>query len=108
MNLLIDAAGVGAFRPTTQNDGRYYYCAKPARMAILRIDGTDLASISGLVVDAQVGWDIGTPGFVRPANENQRHTKITVRRILRGVPHETTLTAILRAAPTEVEGPPLA
>lgn len=120
MLLYIDRAGMTLLRPTTQIDGRWYYSAKPPTMAILRADGYDLPSYAGLIVDAQVGWDEGTPGFVREANEGRRHTKITIRRaaprqsalqIVDSIPPLTRkadrdrlalrLSAVLAAAPTE-------
>jgi len=53
------------------------------------------------VVDAQVGWDGGTPGFVREANEGRRHTKITIRRRIVGGQYDATLSAVLADAPRE-------
>lgn len=99
MKILVDAAAVRRLRPTTQDGGRWYYCAQPPTLAIVRVDGSDLHSCIGRVVDAQVGWDNGTPGFVREVNEGRRHTKVTIRRVLVGANHDATLSAVLAKAP---------
>ena len=99
MRILVDAAAVRRLRPTTQDNGRWYYCATAPALAIVRVDGSDLASLAGQVVDAQVGWGGGTPGFVREANEGRRHTKITIRRRLGGRQYDATLSAVLADAP---------
>ena len=99
MRVFVDAAAIRRLRPTTQVDKRWYYCAASPTRAIVRVDGSDLASLAGCVVDAQVGWDGGTPGFVREANEGWRHTKVTIRRRLGAAPHDATLSAVLADAP---------
>ena len=99
MRILVDAAAVRRLRLTTQNNGRWYYCSAPSTLAIVRVDGSDLASLAGQVVDAQIGWDGGTPGFVWEANEARRHTKVTVRRRIAGRQYDATLSAVLADAP---------
>lgn len=99
MKILVDAAAVRRLRATTQGNGRWYYCATAPALAIVRVDGSDLASLAGQVVDAQVGWDGGTPGFVREANEGRRHTKITIRRRIVGGQYDATLSGVLAEAP---------
>ena len=101
MRILVDAAAVRRLRPTTQDNGRWYYCATAPALAIVRVDGSDLAGQARQVVDAQVGWDGGTPGFVREANEGRRHTKITIRRRIVGGQYDATLSAVLADAPRE-------
>lgn len=102
MKLLIDARAADLFRPTTQDGGRRYYVAVPPFMAILRFDDMDLAAARGRVVDAQIGWDEGTPGFVRETNVGRQHTKITIRRVLpAGQTYTKTLSQVLSAAPRE-------
>lgn len=102
MKLLIDPRAAGMFTPTTQDGGRHYYVAQSPFLAILRCDDTDLTFARGRVVDAQVGWDEGTPGFVREANRGCRHTKITIRRVLSvGQTYTKTLSQVLSAAPRE-------
>lgn len=102
MRLLLDSSGMNRLHPTTQDRDkkRFYYCAKSPLLAIVRVDGTDLFGAIG-VVDAQIGWDNGTPGFAREANEGKRHTKITVRRVLPGIAYQDTLSNVLRKAPME-------
>ena len=97
--MLVDVAACARLRFTTRDNGRWYYCATAPALAIVRVDGSDLASLAGQVVDAQVGWDGGTPGFVWEANEGRRHTKVTVRRRIAGRQYDATLSAVLADAP---------
>lgn len=99
MRMLVDVAACARLRFTTRDNGRWYYCATAPALAIVRVDGSDLASLAGQVVDAQVGWDGGTPGFVWEANEGRRHTKVTVRRRIAGRQYDATLSAVLADAP---------
>ena len=101
MRMLVDVAACARLHFTTQDNGRWYYCTTAPALAIVRVDGSDLASAGGYVVDAQVGWDGGTPGFVREANEGRRHTKITIRRRIVGGQYDATLSAVLADAPRE-------
>lgn len=107
MRLFIDPAGANLFTPTTQDGGRHYYVAVAPFLAILRIDDGDLTFARGRVVDAQIGWDQGTRGFVREVNVGRRHTKVTIRRVL-----GTTETAardllnVLVNAPRETQKDP--
>ncbi len=101
MRIFIDSAAVRRLRSTTQNCGRWYYCATAPALAIVRVDGSDLVGLAGSVVDAQVGWDGGTPGFVREANEGRQHTKVTIRRWVDGRQCDVTLSAVLAQAPCE-------
>ena len=101
MRVLVDLSAVRRLRPTTQAAGRYYYCAPSPALAIVRVDGSDLESLAGYVVDAQVGWDGGTPGFVREANEGRQHTKATIRRRIDGRQYDATLSAVLAEAPSK-------
>ena len=101
MKIFVDVAVVRRLRSTTQDNGRWYYCASSPTLAIVRVDGGDLHSLTGYVVDAQVGWDDGTPGFVREANVGRRHTKVTIRRRIDGRQCDATLSAVLAQAPCE-------
>ena len=107
MRLFIDPRAAGMFTPTTQDGGRHYYVAVKPFLAILRCDDSDLTFARGRVVDAQVGWDEGTPGFVREANVGRRHTKVTIRWVL-GT-NETAardLLNVLANAPRETQKDP--
>ena len=107
MLILIDTIAADQFRPTTQDGGRKYYVAKPPWLAIIRCDDLDLHAARQRVVDAQIGWDQGTPGFVREENEGSRHTKITIRRVLgTGGEYGKTLAQVLSAAPREAQKDP--
>lgn len=102
MLIFIDTRAADLFRPTTQDGGRRYYAAVPPWLAIIRCDDMDLDAARGRVVDAQVGWDQGTPGFVREANEGEQHTKITIRRVTSATEGYTkTLLQVLGKAPKE-------
>jgi hypothetical protein len=101
MRILVDLSATRRLRLTTQDNGRWYYCAAAPALAIVRVDGSDLASLTGYVVDAQVGWDGGTPGFVREDNEGRQHTKVTIRRRVEGRQYDGTLSAVLADAPHE-------
>lgn len=101
MRIYVDGAAVIRLRSTTQNCGRWYYCAAAPALAIVRVDGCDLVGLAGCVVDAQVGWDGGTQGFVREANEGREHTKVTIRRAVDGRQCDAALSAVLARAPCE-------
>ena len=101
MRIFVDGAAVRRLRLMTQDCGRWYYCAAAPALAIVRVDGSDLVGLAGCVVDAQVGWDGGTPGFVREANEGRQHTKVTFRRPVNGRQCDATLSAVLAKAPRE-------
>jgi len=105
MNVLIDRSGAARVRWTAKANGnRWYYCAAPPRLAIVRVDGMDLSSAIGRVADVQIGWDNGTAGFVHDANIGRRHTKITIRRVLPvGTAYQDTLMSLLNGAPKETE-----
>lgn len=108
MKLLIDPRAANLFTPTTQDGGRHYYVAVPPFLAILRFDDMDLVSARGRVVDAQIGWDQGTPGFVRERNAGRRHTKVTVRRVLGvGETAARDLLNVLANAPRETQKDPV-
>ena len=109
MKLLIDARAASLFTPSTQDGGRHYYIAVAPFLAIIRCDDMDLPAARGRVVDAQIGWDEGTPGFVREKNVGRRHTKVTIRRVL-GT-NETAardLLNVLANAPRETQKDPVA
>jgi hypothetical protein len=60
---------------------RYYYTALAPWRIVLVLRGDPLESLAwlgGTIVDALVGWDNGSPGFVLPENERRKHTKITL------------------------------
>ncbi len=107
MLILIDPRAADLFRPTTQDVSRHYYVATAPFLAIIRCDDLDLTAARGRVVDAQVGWDRGTPGFVREENEGHQHTKVTIRRVMAaGRAHSKTLSQVLAGAPLEAQKSP--
>ena len=83
-------------------DIRRYYAADAPDLMIVVTHGVELAACIGRVVDAALGWHEGFFGFVRPGNEDKRHSKMTVYRVVekfKGTPK--TLAQILQAAPKE-------
>ena len=105
MLIYIDPKAADLFRPTTQDGGRHYYAAAPPFLAIIRCDDADLDFARGRVVDANVGWGRGTPGFVREKNEGRPHTKVTIRKVCSYIYEYTkTLSQVLDQAPRETGG----
>lgn len=102
----IDAPGAQAlvFQSATFNERlRMYYRTQPPTRAIVRVDCGDIETVTGCVVDASIGWDAGTPGFVLPGFEGLRHTKITIRRVLPpSTAYDHWLSGILQDAPRGV------
>jgi hypothetical protein len=87
--LLIDPAAVARFERINQqivnDEPRRYYCTRLAderrALAVCRHD-LRLEDLAGLVVDAGLGWEDGTAGFVQPGDELLLHTKVTIYAIL--------------------------
>ena len=102
MKIFITPKTAAEFRSLGVTDGREYL-VHPNLLAIIvnRAWPTPfgITGLTGRVVDASVGWDAGTPGFVSPANEGRRHTKITIYRSLLGADGDTTLATLLGKAP---------
>lgn len=94
-------AGVLMLVATAHRRKRHYYAAHPPlRLLLVSRCGPVDAFVPGVVVDALVGWDAGTPGFVLPANEARQHTKITLLRLLDDSPASAdSLAAIVAKAP---------
>ena len=69
-------------------------------MAILVSAAGGLVDLRERVVDANVGWDAGTQGFVLEQDIGRRHTKIMVYRMMGfGERAERTLSQVLADAP---------
>lgn len=105
MWLRIDPAALGRIGPyvsdRTHGDTRRYY---PLRLEDDRLalvvcrNDLRLPALAGRVVDAALGWDSGTPGFVLYVG--QRHTKVTIHRVLtQQARHDATLSEVLDNAP---------
>lgn len=101
MILYIDKESAKKLSYMTQSGGRFYYCAKSPDMAIVRVDVGDIFAVTDLIVDAQIGWDNGAPGFVRDRNQGLLHTKITIRRLLGNAGYSRTLGDVLKNSPKE-------
>ena len=66
---------------TVDSETRYYYTALAPWRIVLVLRSAPLESLAwpaGAIIDALVGWDNGSPGFVLPENERRKHTKITL------------------------------
>lgn len=113
--LMIDAAAIPRFlhRETkivhtggVIREARRYYVTKPADDALALVvcrNDLRLEDLAGLVVDAALGWDKGTAGYV--FDESRLHSKITVYRVLPDLGRaERTLSSILEEAPRRKEG----
>lgn len=100
MILFIDHAAAQQLVEMTRTDDRMYYRARSPVRAIVRIDCGDVVEVRGRYVDALIGWDAGVRGFVLPAFEDMRHTKVTIRRTVKPPNGEIkTLSEVLAAAP---------
>ena len=86
-------------------DYRYYYVADvPHLMIIVTHNSLKLHDLPARVVDASLGWHEGRYGFVRPGNEDKRHSKLTIWSVVSSGSKprlEETLTQILANAPRE-------
>ena len=107
MNVLLDPAGLARIGPYVSDrehrDTRRYYVLKidDGRLALIVCrNDLRLSDLAGQVVDAALGWDDGTPGFV--IHVGRRHSKLTIHRVAEG-DHDTTLSAILQRAPKRDE-----
>ena len=109
MLLLIDRAGADGFLYRTQTaehgDLRRYYTARaPRRVVLVLRNGLDLADLVGQVVDAQIGYEDAWREFAREGNAGERHTKITVYRVVRGRGARERLSDVARRAPRDDGG----
>jgi len=89
---------------------RYYAADAPHLMIVVTHGGLMLGDLAGRVVDATIGWHDGLFGFVRPGNEDKRHSKMTIYRVVeksKGTPKTArlslpkSLAQVLQAAPKE-------
>lgn len=88
MMLLLDPAAVARFVATTivafdVGEYRNYYCTRPddERLALVVCrHNLRLPDLAGQIVDATLGWDAGTGGFVWHAR--LRHSKVTIYAVL--------------------------
>lgn len=73
-----------------EDDRRYYIYNGNGVLAIAVCrNGLQLGvHLLGKVVDAKIGWDGGTPGFVREGDIGRRHSKITMYRVVDAM-HDT-------------------
>jgi hypothetical protein len=102
MNLLIDTDGASRVEQVNAVGDRTYYTTRKGdlRLVLLALrDGLTLERLTGQVVDATLGWDGGTEGFVRPSDEGREHTKVTIFKVVGGGRFRKTLSEVMAAAP---------
>ena len=84
-------------------DIRRYYVAQRStgrRMIVVCRNGLDLQGLIGKTVDASLGWDPGTVGFVHDEQVGRKHSKLTLYRVARGRRRAHSLGRVLANAPT--------
>ncbi len=106
MWLRIDPAALGRLaltnEATVEGERRRYHCTLPedqARALVVVRNGMLLEDLAGRLVDATLGWDKGTRGFV--FDVSRLHSKVTIHRVLtfQQAVNAKTLSDILRDAP---------
>jgi hypothetical protein len=98
VKLLLDDAGMSrlVFGRETSDHCRYYVADAPARATVVFPNGLDPAKLTGAVVDADCGLEIGFIGYVRSSNVGLAHTKIAIYGRVVGPP-DTMLSRMLAA-----------
>lgn len=98
MKLLLDHDGMSRllFGWETRDHRRHFVAKAPARVIVAFHNGLDPASLTGAVVEAQNGEEIGLAGRVRLGNGGRPHSKITVDQRVNGPP-DNTLSQMLDA-----------
>lgn len=81
-------------------DERKYYVHKERLFLLVLRNRLTLARVCNRTLDANIGWDEGTPGFVENANIGKRHSKMTVYRVANSQA-ERKLSDILEQSPRE-------
>lgn len=89
---------------TVEGEGRRYYCTlpeDPARVLVVCRNGLTPGDLAGRMVDAALGWDKGTRGYVHDGDVSRLHTKVTIHRVLtfQQATNAKTLSDILHDAP---------
>ena len=80
----------------TSGHCRRYLANAPARAIVVFDNGLNLEALTGAVVEAESGLEMGLVGFVRPRNVGLPHNKITISRRVDGPP-DTMLSRLLAA-----------
>lgn len=94
---------VGQENFTLTNSGSYkdkrrYYVHREKLFLLVLRNNLTVEQVFRKTVDANMGWDKGTPGFVDNENIGKKHSKMTVYRISDSKP-ESKLTTILKKCP---------
>lgn len=71
------------------DDLRHYTSGAPARAILVFHNGLNPTSLVGAVVETEVSEAMGDAGDVRPGNEGQPHTLLTIAQRVNGPPDET-------------------
>jgi hypothetical protein len=98
VKLLLDHAAMVRlyFGWETSDHIRHYVADAPARATVVFHSGLDPAKLTGAVVDAECGLEIGFIGYVRSRNAALPHTKIAIYGLVVGPP-DNTLSRMLDA-----------
>jgi len=96
MKILLDHAGMLrlVYGWETTDYCRHYVAEAPARAVVDFLNGLDQGLLTGSVVEAQSGSEIGLAGRVRPGNEGREHTQVIISERVNGPP-DMTLTQLL-------------
>ena len=99
MKLLLDHAGMVhlSFGRETSDYCRHYLANAPARAIVVFDNGLNPEALTGAVVEAESGLEMGLVGLVRPHNVGWPHTKITITQRVDGPP-DTLLSRLLAAS----------
>lgn len=82
----------------TFRDRRRYYVHNERLFLVVLRSNLSLDQVIDKTVDANMGWDEGTPGFVDNKDIGKKHSKMTVYRISDSRA-ESKLTTILKECP---------
>ena len=85
-----------SFGRETSDHCRHYLADAPARAIVVFDNGLNAESLTGAVVEAESGLEMGFAGYVRSCNVGRPHSKITISRRVNGPP-DTMLSRLLSA-----------
>jgi hypothetical protein len=98
VKLLLDHAGMVrlTFGRETSDHGRYYLADAPTRAIVVFDNGLNPEALTGAVVDAESGLEMGLAGYVRSCNVDLPHSKIAIHQRVDGPP-DNRLSRLLAA-----------
>jgi len=98
VKLLLDHAGMVrlSFGCETSDHRRHYLADAPARAVVVFDIGLNPESLTGAVVEAESGLEMGSAVYIRSHNTGLPHSKISIYRRVDGPP-DTMLSRLLAA-----------